>query len=320
MSIPTVTEEQRNQYYMVNADNTQIRFISGNEQEIVEYQPDKALRIWYNDLDACYPTHWHTSIEIVQPIENYYDLVIDDEKMRIEPGEIAIIPPRAMHEIIAPKEGSRFVYIFDMTAISSIHGFAAIQPVIDSPIRITKATHPHIYHDVCDILTQMRTAYFEQQEFAELSVFALLINLLVKLGTNHFDNLELFSSMRVYKQKEYATKFNEVMEYIDTHYMEDLELDNIAASIGFSKYHFSRLFKQYTGYTFCTYLTRRRLVAAKYLLEQPNLSITEIALQSGFPSISTFNRAFKQMNQCTPSEYRDKMQKMQQNRPGPNAN
>ena len=133
--------------------------------------------------------------------------------------------------------------------------------------------------------------------------------MLVSLGNNQFDNMEIFSSMRIYKQKEYAAKFNEVMEFIDTHYMDDLELDNIAASIGFSKYHFSRLFKQYTNYTFCNYLTRRRLLAAKALLEQPNLSITEIALQSGFPSISTFNRAFKQQNNCTPSEYRDKFSK-----------
>lgn len=315
MSIPTVTDEQRSHYYHVNADNAQIRFFSGNEQEIIEYQPDKAIRIWFNDLNASYSAHWHTSIEIIQPIENYYEVKLDDQIYHIEPGEIFIVPPRTLHEILSPETGARFIYIFDMAAISSIHGFAALQPVIDEPIKITKATHPHIYHDVCDILTQMRDVYFEQREFAELSVFALLINLLVKLGTNHFDNLELFSSMRIYKQKEYATKFNEVMEFIDTHYMEDLELDSIAASVGFSKYHFSRLFKQYTNYTFCTYLTRRRLVAAKYMLEQPNLSITEIALQSGFPSISTFNRAFKQVNQCTPSEYRDKMQQNRANAP-----
>jgi AraC-like DNA-binding protein len=101
-------------------------------------------------------------------------------------------------------------------------------------------------------------------------------------------------------------KFNTVMDYIDSHYTEDLNQDDIAASVGFSKYHFSRLFKQYTNYTFSSYITRRRIRAAENLLEQPELSVTEVALQSGFPSISTFNRVFKQVKNCTPSEYREK--------------
>ena len=46
----------------------------------------------------------------------------------------------------------------------------------------------------------------------------------------------------------------------------------------------------------------------KELLAIPDLSITEISLQVGFSSISTFNRVFKQQKNCTPSEYRAKNQ------------
>ena len=156
------------------------------------------------------------------------------------------------------------------------------------------------------MMVQMRNEYFSKNDFAELTIYSLLLSLFVKLGTNHLDNINLFPNMRVYKQKEYMDKFNTVMDYIDSHYMEELNLDDIAASIGFSKYHFSRLFKQYTTYTFCAYITHRRIKIAEELLEQPDLSITEVALQSGFPSISTFNRVFKQVKNCTPSEYREK--------------
>lgn len=94
------------------------------------------------------------------------------------------------------------------------------------------------------------------------------------------------------------------LDYIDSHYTEELTLDNIADFSGFSKYHFTRLFKQYTDSTFYDYLIYRRIKAAEELLANPELSITEIALQSGFSSISTFNRIFKQKKGCTPSEYR----------------
>ena len=132
----------------------------------------------------------------------------------------------------------------------------------------------------------------------------------VKFGYNHINSKNLFPNVRLHKQKEYVQKFNDLLDYIDNHYAEDLNLEDIADSIGFSKYHFSRLFKQYTNFTFCDYLCYRRIKAAEALLVQPELSITEVALQAGFPSISTFNRLFKQEKNCTPSEYRAKNNQM----------
>jgi len=109
-----------------------------------------------------------------------------------------------------------------------------------------------------------------------------------------------------------VAKFGNLLEYIDTHYTEDLTLEDMADIIGFSKYHFSRLFKQYTNFTFCDYLKHRRIQAAEMLLEQPEYSITEVALQAGFPSISTFNRIFKEYKNCTPTEFRTMMAKRRQ--------
>lgn len=58
--------------------------------------------------------------------------------------------------------------------------------------------------------------------------------------------------------------------------------------------------------TFYDYLNFRRMRAAEELLSSPDYSITELALASGFPSISTFNRVFKAKHGCTPTEYRMK--------------
>ena len=129
------------------------------------------------------------------------------------------------------------------------------------------------------------------------------------IGTNHLNGMNFFSSMRPSKQRVYTNKFNNVMEFIDTHYMDDLCLDDVAAAADFSKFHFSRLFKQYTGFTFCDYIRHRKIRAAEELLNQSDLSITEVAMQSGFVSLSTFNRVFRQFKHCSPTEYRDKNQR-----------
>lgn len=304
--ITSPISKNRAKFYDVNSDISQSRLLLGTGQELVQYHLNTSIRIWYNDLTVNYEPHWHTALEILMPVENWYDATVQEETFHITPGDILMIPPGELHSLTAPETGTRFVFMLDLAPISRLHGFAGIQPVLTKPLFITRASYPNIYDDVYQILVQMRNEYFNKNEFAELTIYSLLLNLFVKLGTNHLENINLFPSMRVYKQKEYVDKFNTVMDYIDSHYMEDLNLDEIASSIGFSKYHFSRLFKQYTNYTFCAYITHRRIKIAEKLLEQPDLSITEVALQSGFPSISTFNRVFKQVKDCTPSEYREK--------------
>ena len=300
-----MTDERVN-FNSVNSDFPGVRTIQPGSQELVSFHQSSAVRIWRNDQSVGFDPHWHTALEILVPVENRYDATIREENYHLAPGDILIIPSGELHSIKAPEQGVRFVYLLDISSIAKLHGFAGIQSVMNEPLYITKNTYPHIYEDLNHILLQMRNEYFSKNEFAELTIFSLLLNLFVKLGTNHLSTMDLFPSVRPYKQKEYVNKFNDVMDYIDAHYMDEFTLEDIASAIGFSKYHFSRLFKQYTGFSFCTYICNRRIKVAEELLEQPDLSITEIAMQSGFPSISTFNRVFRQQKNCSPSKYREK--------------
>ena len=117
------------------------------------------------------------------------------------------------------------------------------------------------------------------------------------------DLLQEGRSFDEYKQ-EYIEKFMSICTYINDHCTEDLSIEKLAARAGFSKYHFSRLFKQFTGVSCYEYLISRRIAYAERLLLTPNLSITEVAMQSGFNSLSTFNRIFKTAKNCTPSSYK----------------
>ena len=300
-----INPDEVNHNYEVNSDYPGYRNLLNNE-ELVDFHQGTLHRVWFNVQTASFSPHWHSAMEIILPVENYYDVVINGEKFHILPGEIIIIPPGEIHELIAPSSGGRFIFIMNISLITRLNGYAGIQSILSKPLHITKETHPYIYDDVYSLLVQMRNEYFDQGEYAELAIQALLLNLFITIGKNHNNAEELFPNVRPYKQKEYVQKFNQALEYIDAHYFEEITLEEVADIIGFSKYHFSRLFKQYTDYTFCDYLTYRRIKAAEELLAKPDQSITDIALASGFPSISTFNRVFKQVKNCTPSEYRAK--------------
>lgn len=88
--------------------------------------------------------------------------------------------------------------------------------------------------------------------------------------------------------------------YINQHYQEPLSLEEIADVSGFSRFHFTRIFKQCMNMTFYEYLNQKRISKAEELLSTTSQSVTEIAMNSGFSSISAFNRTFKSVKDVLP--------------------
>ena len=292
-------------YYDVNSDWAGDRTVT-DAQEIVQFHNNSTIRIWCNEQNQDYATHWHSAMEIIMPMENHYDVEINQISYHINPGEFLLIPPGEMHKLIAPDSGRRFILLFDISLITKLKGGTSIQALLLQPLFITKDGYPKIYDEVYRLLLDITDEYFSKNEYAELTIYSLLLSFFVKFINNRIQDEELFPNVRQSRQKEYIKKFNDLLDFINLHYSEELNLESMAARMGFSKFHFSRLFKQYTNLTFNDYLNFRRLKAAEELLANPALSIIEVSMRSGDSSISTFNRLFRQMKHCTPSEYRSK--------------
>lgn len=90
--------------------------------------------------------------------------------------------------------------------------------------------------------------------------------------------------------------------YMDVHFAECIDLDNIADEAYFSKFHFIRLFKMAYGKTPHQYLTTVRIEKAKQLLEA-EIPVSEVCLAVGFDSLSTFSGLFKRIVKISPSTY-----------------
>lgn len=96
--------------------------------------------------------------------------------------------------------------------------------------------------------------------------------------------------------------------FIDSHFGDDIDLDNIADEASFSKFHFIRLFKRIYGKTPHQYLTSVRIENAKKLLQNEN-SVTETCFMIGFESASSFTGVFKRYTNMLPSEYQQQYKK-----------
>jgi len=96
-----------------------------------------------------------------------------------------------------------------------------------------------------------------------------------------------------------------VLEFIQMNLSEDLSLKKISEIANYSPFHFHRIFTDFVGETPKQYIIRIRLERiAHYLKVFPNLSISELADKSGFASLSTFSRAFKNNFGVSAEEYR----------------
>jgi len=107
-------------------------------------------------------------------------------------------------------------------------------------------------------------------------------------------------------QNEYTVRINRVIDFIDTHLGEKLQLADLARVATFSPYHFHRLFRAFTGEPLYRFIQRLRIEkAATQLVERPRTSVTEVALDCGFSSSSSFARAFKEHFGESATEYRN---------------
>jgi AraC-like DNA-binding protein len=103
---------------------------------------------------------------------------------------------------------------------------------------------------------------------------------------------------------EQVVHLRRARDLMDARYAEPLNLDDMAAAAGFSRYHFAREFRVVFGETPRAYLSRRRVERAKDLLTHANLTVTEVCMVVGFASLASFSRRFRELVGCSPSEYR----------------
>lgn len=99
-------------------------------------------------------------------------------------------------------------------------------------------------------------------------------------------------------------RIQRALDFIHTHYEENITLEDIANAAFLSTYHFCRRFRKETGISCFQYLNRFRLAKAKELLDTTDFSITRVCYDVGFNSVTHCGRVFKQYEGCTPSAYR----------------
>ena len=271
--------------------------------ETVKYKENSNVKLFINAEAEDYPIHWHTPMEIIMPLEGSYTVQIGDDLVHLNESDIIFIASGVTHRLIAPDTGKRLIIQIEWAAVSKIRELNSILTLISPAITLTPESSGNIHSNIYKMLLDIADEYQNDSFLSEAVIYSKMLEVLVLIGRHHTASSCHFNVGRQ-KQHDSLERFLSICEYIDAHCTEDLTLDEIAKIAGFSKYHFSRLFKQFTNNTFYKYLNQKRIELALILLADPEISVTETAIQAGFTNPSTFIRVFKAEKGCTPTEFR----------------
>lgn len=228
------------------------------------------------------------------------EYLIGPNRYRLQKGDIVYVPPGVSHRPILPEKmvvpyERDVLWIsqeFSSTMLKLFPDDAAAQRDHSIPIR-TAGTRWEFVEEL------FRTGVLEEEAKRPGWEMSVMGNTLMILANMKRAYMERSAGTMKAEKPELLDRIN---AYIEQNYAQHITVDELARKFYVSNSTISHLFKQKMGVSLYRYITQRRLIASKLLIEQ-KLPMEEIAHKVGFVDYSTFYRAFKQEYGISPRQF-----------------
>lgn len=277
---------------------------TGNYESIQFHREINTL----SNIPQKFPLHWHKYVEICTmtrelPERNYPKIRINQTVYTLAHGDSLFIWPGEVHEILKNSEDAIRVIQFMPNLVSDLRDFSPYIHLLRNMHQISHETNPSLAEMIQAYMKQIYDCQSSGHLFSGTEAIITLYKMFIEIGT--YAQRQLGGKRTNSEaQRKALQKMQQACSYIADFCEKELTLESVAEYMNFSACYFSRTFKRFTGYHFVEYLTMQRVRRAQALLSDTDLPVTEISFQSGFKSISTFNRVFRQYRGCSPSEFR----------------
>lgn len=275
--------------------------------EIYDFDRVSAFNMSTGYKERSYKTHWHSYGEILlvgpgrtniyQIGKNTYNLVPDD---------LVLIWPMEMHSIVDADREQALVIQFSNAFINSLFDLRRIMHMYRNLHVICVSSHPELAYKLKEIALKMKEIFFSDRQDREIRCCMLLMEFMLTLYDHRKELAPEMNDEDPYAYNDDVMKrMMMVTEYIKNNLTaDDLSQGAMARMAGISRDYFSRIFKNVTGMNYSKWLNTIRLEKASELLVEEGRTLTEVAMLSGFQSIPSFNRVFREEKGMAPGEYR----------------
>ncbi|MFA9396880.1 MAG: helix-turn-helix domain-containing protein [Clostridiaceae bacterium] len=259
---------------------------------------ESKFNVFYTDISE-FPPHWHEEIEIIYVVDKILKVGINENIYTLNQRDIIIVSTGDVHYFLPQyKNNNRIIIQAKPSLFKEVSDLITGKQIISPVIKKNNLIHKKIEQKILDVEKEFK----DKKPAYMISIKAMILEIITIIIREV--EMETYLQEDQIKRLNSINKLEKVFDYIDNNYNNEISLDEISKVAHLSKYHFTRFFKQTLGMTFLQYLNNYRISKSMDLLVNSRGSITDIALKSGFSSIKTFNRVFKNVRGCTPTEYR----------------
>ena len=278
-----------------------------SQYESFDFNSISAFNLSTGFKDRSYHMHWHSYGEIllVGPGKtNVYK--VNQNTYNLAEGDFVLVWPMEMHAIIDADREKSLVIQFSNGFVNSLLDLQRIMHFYRNLHVICTNTHPELTKKLQDIAYRMKDCFFANGSDRELRCCMLLMEFMLTLDEHREEFVpELSVDNRGKYTEDVMRRLIMVTDYIKNNLTsDDLSQGAMAEMAGISRDYFSRIFKNFTGMNYSKWLNTIRLEKATELLSQKDMTLTEVAMLSGFQSIPSFNRVFRDEKGMAPGEYR----------------
>ncbi len=249
------------------------------------------LTVKRNDYEVKFPDHLHKYIELLYVFKGEQHIEIDNEKYCINEGELAIIFPDILHNYYRLDETKENRNTSELLIMCDPKLLGSLFP----RFKDHKPKNPIVKKELISEETIFALNHLKPDSNFEVKFGYICIILSNIVNTLIVNNSKISIEDLTYK----------ITDYIENNFTENITRESLANLFGISIYDISRLFKDRFKMNLRSYLGLIRTEYASVLIRTTDRTLTDIALTSGFESIRTFNRVFKDIYGISPTQFKN---------------
>jgi AraC-like DNA-binding protein len=244
--------------------------------------------------------HYHPEYELTLITEGSGKRLVGDSYENFDPGDLVLLGPELPHTWSSTKQrkkkSSAVVIQFSQEFIASFLSLPEFKKMGDLLTSSGRGIFFKVHKNVKEEIEQL-------PERSGVERVTALLNILQKLSAQKSVPLssEYFSAV---KGRESENRINKVCQYVQKYASGKIDLEQTASLIHLSPSAFCKFFKRATGKTFSDYVNDIRIGNACELLTESDKAIGDIAFETGFESLTYFNRVFLKKKKITPRDFR----------------
>jgi AraC-like DNA-binding protein/mannose-6-phosphate isomerase-like protein (cupin superfamily) len=279
--------------------------IPKSQKEFVRFQVDEGSH-FYDKL------HQHPEWQLTLILEGKGQLMVGDYLGRFEPGDIYLLGSNVPHVFRSDEEyflktnsikSVSNTIFFDFEALGK--GIWEVEEFLELRLWVNTIKGCYaIKGEIRELLKNSMLSFGNKSGLEKVLSALGMIRNLQQPGV--MGPLNRLIPIRDYSELE-GKRMGHVMAFILAENHRNISLKEVADTANMSKEAFCRFFKDRTGKTYTEFLNELRIHKSCHLLQETDLSISQIAYQTGFQNLSYFNRAFKKFRRETPKDFRRKL-------------